>query len=177
MLSTIEPILGVTKDDQKFKPQMYKLFDFTEGGTDIIDQKMGTYTTKSKSRKWSRVAFSYLLDTIRVNSSTLIELNTNHDPKLANSFNFSYELATQLVMPHILRRPRNGLSSEVVKKISSFAGELFVEMSENIEHSKFCETPTRCQQCIINCHGEDQKINNKNKKDQNCMSILQRCFL
>ena len=158
----MEPILGVTKDDQKFKLQMYKLYDFTKGGTDVIDQKMGTYTTKSKSRKWSRVAFFYLLDTIRVNSSTLIELNKNHDQKLANSFNFAYELATQLVKPHILRRPRNGLSSEVVKKITSFAGEQFVEMSENIEHSKFRETPTRCRQCIINCHGEDQKIN-KNK--------------
>ena len=155
----MEPILGVTKDDQKFKLQMYKLYDFTKGGTDIIDQKMGTYTTKSKSRKWSRVAFSYLLDTIRVNSSTLIELNKNHVPKLANSFSFGYELATQLVMPHILRKPRNGLSSEVVKKITSFAGEQFVEMSENIEHSKYRETPTRCRQCIINCHGEDRKIN------------------
>ena len=38
-------------------------------------------------------------------------------------------------------------------------------MPENIEHSKFCETPTRCQQCTINCHGEDQKIN-KNKIKQ-----------
>ena len=113
---------------------MYKLYDFTKGGTDIIDQTMGTYTTKSKSQKWSRVAFSYLLETIRVNSSTLFELNKNHDPKLANSFNFSYEFATQLVMPHILRRPRSGLSSEVVKKITS-------------------------------------------KLHQNCMSILQRCFL
>ena len=122
MLSTMEPILGVTKDDQKFKPQMYKLYDFTKGGTDIIDQKMGTYTTKSKSRKWSRVAFSYLLDTIRVNSSTLIELNKNHDTKLANSFNFGYELATQLLIPHILKRPRNGLSSEVVKKLLHLLG-------------------------------------------------------
>ena len=126
----------------KFKP-----YDFTKGGTDIIDQKMGTYATKSKSRKWSRAAFPYLLDTIRVNFSTLIELNKNHDPKLSNSFNFGYELATQLVMPHILRRPSNGLSSEVVKKITSFAGEQFIEMSENIEHSKFRETPTRCR-CI-----------------------------
>ena len=63
---------------------------------------------------------------------------------------YYYELATELVMPHILRGPRNGLSSEVVKKITSFAWEQFVEMSE--KHSKFCETPTRCWQCIINYH-------------------------
>ena len=118
----MEPLLGVTKDDQKFKPQMYKLYDFTKGGTDIIYQKMGTYTTKSKSRKWSRVAFSFLLDTIRVNSSTLIELNENHDPKLENNFNFGYELATELVTPHFLRRPLNGLSSEVVKKLLHLLG-------------------------------------------------------
>ena len=79
--------------------------------------------------------------------------------------NFGYELATQLVMPHILIRPRSKLSSEVVKKNTSFAGEQFVEMSENIEHSKFRKASTRCRQCIINCHGEDQKINkNKIKK-------------
>ena len=48
MLSTMEPILGEPKDDQKFKPQMYKLYHFTKRGTDIIDQKMGTYTMKSK---------------------------------------------------------------------------------------------------------------------------------
>ena len=168
---------------------MYKLYDFTKGETDI-DQKMWTYTTKSKSRKWSRVAFSYLLDAIRVNSLILIELNKNHDPKLANSFNFGYELATQLVMPHILRRRRNGLSSQVVKKITSFAGAQFVEMSENIEHSKFCETSTRCRQCIINCHGEDQKINkNKRKKiktpcqscsdafcNEHLVFICQKCY-
>ena len=177
MLSTMEPVLGVTKGDQKFKPQMNKLYDFTKGGTDIIDQKMGTYTTKSKSRKWSRVAFSYLLDMIRANSSTLIELNENHDPKLADSFNFGYELATQLVMPHILRRPHNGLSSEIVKKVTSFAGEQFEEMSENIEHSKFRETPTRYWQCIINCHGVDQKINkNKIKKIKTACQSCSNAF-
>ena len=93
-------------------------------------------------------------------------------------------------MPHILRRPRNRLSSEVVKKITSFAGEQFVEMSENIEHSKFRETPTRCRQCIINCHGEDQKINkNKIKKiktacqscsdafcNEHLVFICQKCY-
>ena len=70
LLSTLDPILGVTKDDEKQKPALYKLYDFTKGGTDIVDQKMGTYTVKSKSRKWTMVAFSYLLDTIRVSSRT-----------------------------------------------------------------------------------------------------------
>ena len=75
LLSTLDPILGVTKDDEKQKPVLYKLYDFTKGGTDIVDQKMGTYTVKSKSRKWIMVAFSYLLDTIRVNACTILALN------------------------------------------------------------------------------------------------------
>ena len=67
----MEPLLGVTKDDQKKKPALYKFYDFTKGGTDIVDQKMGSYTVKPKWRRWVMVAFSYLLDTIRVNRNGL----------------------------------------------------------------------------------------------------------
>ena len=63
VLSTVEPIQGVSKDENK-KPAIYKLYDFTKGGTDIVDQKMGSYTCKAKSRKWSMVAFYYILDTV-----------------------------------------------------------------------------------------------------------------
>ena len=51
MLSTMEPLLGVTKDDQKKKPALYKFYDFTKGETDIVDQKMGSYTVKPKCRR------------------------------------------------------------------------------------------------------------------------------
>jgi len=61
------------KNDEKKRPAAYKLYDFTKGGTDIVDQKMSFYTCKAKSRKWTMVLFAYLLDTIRVNSATLYE--------------------------------------------------------------------------------------------------------
>ena len=120
LLSTVEPILGTTKDDEAHKPALYKLYDFSKGGTDIVDQKIGNYTVKSKSRKWTNVALAYLLHTIRVNSSTLLAMNDGKDPKSINSFNFGFELATDLVMPHIDRRSRQGLSLSVLQKISSF---------------------------------------------------------
>ena len=69
MLSTIDPIQGVTKDDDKKKP------------VDIVDQKMSFYSCKTKSRKWTLVVFAYLLDTIPVNSATLYALNRNMDLK------------------------------------------------------------------------------------------------
>ena len=68
MLSTLKPILGTTIDDNKKKAALYKLYDFTKGGTDIVDQRMGFNTCKVKSHKWSMVAFAYILDTARVNS-------------------------------------------------------------------------------------------------------------
>jgi len=37
LLSTVQPILGITKDDGKKKPAIYKLYDFTEGGTGVMD--------------------------------------------------------------------------------------------------------------------------------------------
>ena len=122
MLSTMEPLLGVTKDDQKKKPALHKFFDFTKGGTDIVDQKMGSYTVKPKSRRWVMVTFSYLLDTIRVNSSTVLALNKKVDPKKVVSFENGYLLAKQLVMPQILRRNRNGSNVSVLKKIELMIG-------------------------------------------------------
>ena len=39
LLSTHEPILRTTKDDNKKKPALFKVYDFTKGGTDVIDQR------------------------------------------------------------------------------------------------------------------------------------------
>ena len=80
MLTTMRPLLGVTSDDGKKKPALYKLYDFTKGGTDIVDQKFGNYTVKTKSRKWTTVAFSYPLDTVRVNAMTVAALNNDKEP-------------------------------------------------------------------------------------------------
>ena len=43
--------LGITKDDGKYKPAAFKVYDFSKGGTDIMDQRMGVYTTATKSRR------------------------------------------------------------------------------------------------------------------------------
>ena len=72
LLSTVQPILGVTKDDGKKKPAIYKLYDFTKGGTDVMDHRIGTYTYKAKSNRWTLTAFSYILDVCRINASTVL---------------------------------------------------------------------------------------------------------
>ena len=85
-LSALEPILGTTKDDNCHKLGLYEPYDFTKGGTDIVDQRMGFHTTKTKSRKWTLVMFAYMLDTARVNSSTIFALNQGKDLIKGKSF-------------------------------------------------------------------------------------------
>ena len=116
MLTTTHPLLGTTKDDGKEKPSLYKLYDFTKGGTDIIDQRMSSYSSKPKSRKWTMVAFSYILDTARVNASTILAMNRNQDPKQVKSFHFGFDLAEQLLKPYIECRNLNGYQQSCEKK-------------------------------------------------------------
>ena len=113
LLATTLPLLGTTKDNGKKKLLQYKLYDFTKGGTDIIDQKMGFYTTKSKSHKWTITAFSYVLDMARVNASTIFALNKRISPSKADALDVGYCLMESLVKPHVERRSTNGLSSIV----------------------------------------------------------------
>ena len=63
LLLTVPPHLATTKDDNKNKPAIYKLYDFSKDETDIIGQKMGFNSCKLKSKRWSMNAFSYVLNT------------------------------------------------------------------------------------------------------------------
>ena len=78
VLATTNPILRVTKDDGKSEPAIIKFYNYTKGGTDIVDQKMGKYLVKPKSSKWTVAAFCYILDIARVNAGTaMIERQQN----------------------------------------------------------------------------------------------------
>ena len=116
------PLLGTTKDDNKNKPALLKFYDFTKGGTDIVDQRIGTYTTNCKSNRWTTTAFSYILDTARVNSQTLYSHLTQQDPRKTNSFQFGMELVRELVLPLVLRRDRTYLSNAIRGKIIAVIG-------------------------------------------------------
>ena len=117
LLSTTRPLLGITKDDAKHKPAIYKLYDFTKGGTDIVDQKMSTYTCKAKSKKWKHVAFYYMLDTARVNAQTILALRQGKNPRQTNSFEVAFDLVLSLVRDEIVRRPRKNLPKMITPKM------------------------------------------------------------
>ena len=122
LLSTNSPYKGITKGHPKNLPAAIQLYNFTKGGTDIVDQRMGRYSTKPKSNKWTRVVFSYLLDTARVNAQTIWSLNKKirGGPRKSNSFEFGIDLAKALVLPYIEQRPTNGLQIPIQVKMSMF---------------------------------------------------------
>ena len=84
IMTTTKPLRGVTIDDKKTKPAIFKTYDFSKGGTDIVDQRMGSkYSTKAKTNKWTNVVFYYLLDCSRVNSQTVWSLAMDKNPREA----------------------------------------------------------------------------------------------
>ena len=99
----------VTADEQ-IKPIVYKIYYFTNGEINVPDQRMKSYTTKSKTRKSTHVANYYLLDTSRV----------ENDKVFKSSFGFGLNLCLALVKPLI----------EARLKVSSLTGSLEISINE-----------------------------------------------
>jgi hypothetical protein len=118
LLSTKKVILGTTKvDGGKNKPAAYRYYDYTKVGVDIVDQVSLPYTTKSKSKRWTRVALSWVLDTAKTNAKAIWCLNNEKNPRKFDSFDFGWALATQLVNPYFQQRSTFGLQKDVLSKM------------------------------------------------------------
>ena len=157
LLTTMEPAHYVT-DDKKKKPYMYKIYDFTKGGIDIPDQRVGTYTCKVKTTKWMLVALSYVLDMARTNSQTLYKIN--NEKTEVDRFEFGWELAKSLVKNFMLERLQKGGLTAYLKNIL----QLIAEGNENqaIENTANKalspdNIPKPCKTCIIESHGTGHK--------------------
>ena len=83
------------------KLALYKLCDYTKGGTDIVDQKINFYSSKTKSRKWTTIAFSYLLDICRINAASVLAMNKHAEPRKQNLFEVGFSLVLKLLKSFI----------------------------------------------------------------------------
>ena len=184
MPSTTTPILDVTKDDGKEKPAIYKFYDFSKGGTDVVDQRIGFYSCKAKSRFWTMSALAYVLDTCRVNASTLYSMNQGTDPRKQDSFEFGMKLVMSLVRPYIEMSSRYGLSTEIQAKIKFVLGEpaslLHADSSDVSCFTLLSEARRRCEECKKQISGPGakqakDKLAKIRSQCQNCgKSICQR---
>ena len=163
LLSTVSPLHGITKDDNKKKPAIYKVYDFTKGGTDIADQRVGLYTCRTKSRRWTMSAFSYILDMCRVNATTIYALNKNIDPKKIDSQDFIQSLVKQMISPLLRRRQMVGLHASIKNDITTVTQWLDDELNitENSTQPVLCLEPTTSTV-------EERKYPNKSQKRRRC---------
>ena len=62
-------------------------------------------------------AFSYVLDTCRVNASTIHAMNNDQQPRNIKSEDFEFELAMFLIRAHIELLSSIGINFSVIRKI------------------------------------------------------------
>ena len=73
------------------------MHDFTKNGTDIINHKMGFYSVKMTTDRWTIVSLAYLLNTVHVNACSVYAINNGLDPKKQNSFDFGLQIVSYTV--------------------------------------------------------------------------------
>ena len=124
------------------------MYDFTKRGTDIIVQRMGFYTCKPKSIKWTITVLSFVIDMARVNSSTTFALQKKYDPCKQDSFEYCYTLLYQLVKPFIQSRSLNDLTTLVRQKIELVIGKRQREVEGEAIGHPMSDDKRRCHVCI-----------------------------
>ena len=162
ILSTTRPMHSCTKDDNKSKPQIFNFYDFTKGGTDIVDQMNDYFTTRAKSLRWVMIVLYYMLDTARVNAKTIWCIKNGIDHHKLKSYNFGWDLAKTLTMPHFIRRDVNGLGLMVQLKRNLFLAIAFVVPEAKAKIEERFECTAKRKKYIIhepNCRTKPEKCN------------------
>ena len=82
----MRPLNGVTKNVNKKKLNIYKIYNFTKGGMDIVAQLNDYHNVRSQSNGWNVVAFYYVFDKIEfefkfVNNSCVLSARNNNGSK------------------------------------------------------------------------------------------------
>ena len=130
-----------------------KIYGYTKGGIDIPNQRMGSYTTKNETRKWTSVPLSYVLDMARINSQTIYVINNTKED--VDSFEFGCEPMKALVKPNMHTcLARGGLSKHLQNSITHILG---VENDKVEQHPPNDDTPRRSKMCVIASHGKGHK--------------------
>ena len=161
ILSTTRPMHSCTKDDNKSKPQIFKFYDFTKGGTDIVDQMNDYFTTRAKSLRWVMIVLYYMLDTARVNAKTIGCIKSRIDHHKLKSYNFDWDLAKTLTAPHVIRRDVNGIGLMVQLRRNLFLSTAFVVPERKPKIEKRFECTAKRKKCVIhqeNCRTKQEDM-------------------
>ena len=174
VLLTSSPLQSKTIDDGKEKSRIIKFYDFTKGGKDIVYHLNDHCTARSKSYCWVMVALSYMLYTARFNWKTVWCLKNDSDISSTSSYDFDWNLAKALALPHVQRQSLNDVAPSVQLKIKIFL-ETALLVDEPIPKVERRFTGTgqrgRCQSPMANCHTTTEK-RNAPKSTEKCQSYV-----
>ena len=91
----------------------------------------------------------------------MLALNQGKDPRKQNSYDFGFDLVMELVRPFIEIRSRNGLSSDITRKIKLVWGETNFPLSIAIglltPFPPMSEGSRRCEICKAEIPGQGMK--------------------
>ena len=149
ILSTTRPMHSCTKDDNKSKPQIFKFYDFTKGGTDIVDQMNDYFTTRAKSLRRAVIVLYHMLDTARVILKTIWCIKNGIDHHKLKSYNFGWDLAKTLTVPHVICRDVHGLDLMIQPKRNLFLDTAFVVPEPKPKIKKRFERTAKRKKCVI----------------------------
>ena len=68
-------------------------------GVGIVDQKITFYLSKTKSRKWTTMAFWYLVDICRINAASVLAMNKHTELHKQNLFEVGFCLVFCFFQP------------------------------------------------------------------------------
>jgi hypothetical protein len=107
-----------TYEGPKRKPNVILYYNKNKGGVDAADERIGTYTTKYKSRRWHTVFFCNILDQALLNAYVLHSLhdsnwnaNKSHRRRL-----FLKNVAEELINPHLQRKKTIALQVRISRQ-------------------------------------------------------------
>ena len=119
---------------------------------------------KGKSPMWTRVSFHYILDTARVNASTVFALNFDLSATDVNAFEIRWSLAESLGLTLARQRSTVGLSSKTQLKLSFLVGNQQTEQAS----PEASDEPTprkkqRCHSCLQELVGKQSYKEEKSR--------------
>ena len=156
-------------------------------GTDNMDARFnpGGYSSKPKSRRWTIPAFSYTLDTTRVNAQTIVSWNKGvaiDKIRLEPSHQFGITTATSLILPFLYSRSLTGLNSTVLLKCFLVTGDpkfqkkspQSADRNDGPLYPSKSSSLSRCRECvrdITGCEGYTKLYDKLSKGN----SLCQKC--
>ena len=139
-----------------------------------MDKGFESLSCKPKSRKWIMVCFSYVLDMVRINSSTIVALNYGipSRSRQCDSFSFGWELAKAFIQPFIRTRPRNDLGKLTQMNMSL---DLLEQLKSSVAKpsKRAARKKSQCFSCQDEFSGAGYKV--QRKKMSKVKSVCEEC--